>query len=588
MRGPAVATWLAVAAVAAAPLVLGDYPLALLTYVGLSAIVALGLVLLTGKAGLSSFGQAAFVGIGAYVSAIVSTQAGVSPWLTLPLSLGASGLCALLGARVMVRLSGHYLSLATIAFGAAMFFLFGGLEVTGGQSGLSGIPPLTAFGVAFTAAVPGYLFVWAVLLGLLAMLGQLLDSRAGRAIRALKDHAAMAEAMGIDTASAKTWVFVIACVMAGFVGWFYAHFQRFVNPSPFSLAQGIEYVFMAVLGGAELLWGAVAGAFIVTLLKPVLQADLPRLLGMPGNFEGVVFGAIVILIFQFASDGLLPRLRRAFGWSGTAPRPIGAAGLPARGLVAVAGVPALRVEGARRAFGGVVANDDVGLSVGAREIVALIGPNGAGKSTFFDLVTGVTQADAGAFELYGRSITGLGARAVALMGVSRSFQHVRLVGDMSAIENVALGAHPRGRCGVLAGMLRTDAAEERALLACAMRQLERVGLAELAWQPASSLALGQQRLLEIARALAADPLLLLLDEPAAGLRHQEKQALAALIGGLRDEGLAVLLVEHDMDFVMTLADRVVVLEFGRVIASGTPAEVQADIRVQDAYLGAAA
>ena len=588
MRGERVAVGLTVAAIAGAPLVLGDFPLALLTYVGLSAIVALGLVLLTGKAGLSSFGQAAFVGIGAYVSAIVSTQAGISPWLTLPLALAASGVCALLGALVMVRLSGHYLSLATIAFGAAMFFLFGGLEVTGGQSGLSGIPPLRAFGVSFTGAVPGYLFVWGALLACLAVLGQLLDSRAGRAIRALKEHAAMAEAMGIDTAAAKTWVFVIACVMAGFVGWFYAHFQRFVNPSPFSLAQGIEYVFMAVLGGAELLWGAVAGAFIVTLLKPVLQAKLPSLLGMQGNFEGVVFGAIVILIFQFASDGLLPRLRKLLGWSEIVPRVIGPATLPARGLVPVAGLPALLVAGARRVFGGVVANDDVGLAVHRAEIVALIGPNGAGKSTFFDLVTGVQRADAGVFELYGRSIAGLGARAVARMGVARSFQHVRLVGDMSAIENVALGAHPRGRRGVLAGMLRADRAEERALLRCAMRQLERVGLAELAWQPAASLALGQQRLLEIARALAADPLLLLLDEPAAGLRHQEKQALARLIAGLRDDGMAVLLVEHDMDFVMGLADRVVVLQYGRVIAAGTPAEVQDDPQVQDAYLGAAA
>jgi branched-chain amino acid transport system permease protein len=584
MRGPNLAAGLAVAAIAAAPLVLGDYQLALLTYVGLSAIVALGLVLMTGKAGLSSFGQAAFVGIGAYVSAIVSMQAGLSPWLTLPLALLASGLCALLGALVMVRLSGHYLSLATIAFGAAMFFLFGGLDITGGQSGLSGIPAVAAFGVTFTQAVPGYAFVWAAVLGLLWALGNLLDSRTGRAIRALKEHAAMAEAMGIDTAAAKTWVFVIACVMAGFVGWFYAHFQRFVNPSPFSLAQGIEYVFMAVLGGAGMLWGAVAGALIVTLLKPLLQAGLPLVLGMQGNFEGVVFGAIVILIFQFADDGLLPRLRRLLGWSDITPRPIVPAALPGRPLAAGTG-PVLRVAGARRAFGGVVANEDVGLAVQAAEIVALIGPNGAGKSTFFDLVTGVTRADAGVFELDGRSIAGLGARAIARLGVARSFQHVRLVGDMSVIENVALGAHPRGRRGVIAGLLRADRAEERALLACAMRQLERVGLAELAWQPAAALALGQQRILEIARALAADPRLLLLDEPAAGLRHQEKQALAALIRALRDEGMAVLLVEHDMDFVMTLADRVVVLEFGRVIAAGTPRDVQHDARVQDAYLG---
>jgi branched-chain amino acid transport system permease protein len=570
-------------AIAAAPVALGEYHLALVTYVGLSAIVALGLVLLTGKAGLSSFGQAAFVGIGAYISAVLTLRTGISPWLTLPLSLLAAGIAAWAAALVVVRLSGHYLSLATIAFGVAMFYLFGGLDITGGQSGLAGIPGLSIGGFAFSNALPNYVFVWAVLLGLIAMMANLLDSRMGRAIRALKDGELMAEAMGIDTADTKTSVFVIACVMAGFVGWFYAHFQRFVNPSAFSLGQGIEYLFMAVLGGANLLWGAVAGAAIVTLLKPILQAHLPGLIGMSGNFEGVVFGIVVILLFQFATEGLLPRLRRALRWPDITPRALAAAArLPARTRQSA---PSLIVTGARKAFGGIVANADVTLTLHGGEIVALIGPNGAGKSTFFDLITGITKPDAGAFMLNGHPIAGCSSREIARRGVSRTFQHVRLIADMSVLENVAIGAHSRGTRGIVAAMLRLDRSEEHELLFDAWRQLERVGLAKFAWNAAGSLSLGQQRILEIARALAGDPQFLLLDEPAAGLRHQEKQVLGGFIRGLRDQGLAVLLVEHDMDFVMTLADRVVVMEFGRVIASGAPRDVQNDARVQAAYLG---
>ncbi len=578
MRAERIAPGLAIAAIATAPAWLGAYQLALLTYVGLSAIVALGLVVLTGNAGLSSFGQAAIVGIGAYVAAILTTQAGLSPWLTLPAALAVCGLGAWSGGVVMVRLSGHYLSLATIAFGAAMYFLFGGLEITGGQNGLS-VPD-----TLFEGAALNYAIVWAALLANMTMLANLLDSRMGRAIRALKEHAAMAEAMGIDTNAAKSGVFVIACLMAGLVGWFYAYFQRFVNPSPFSLAAGIDYVFMAVLGGAEMLWGAVAGAAIVTLLKPVLQARLPWLLGAAGNFEGVVFGAIVILLFQFAPEGLLPRLRAWLGWSGLRARAVSGGQLPSGHGISAGEV--LSVEGARKSFGGLLANADVGLTVNASEVVALIGPNGAGKSTFFDLVTGATRADAGAFRLGGQTITGLSTRAIARRGLARSFQHVRLVGDMTAIENVALGAHRRGARSMLSSMLGLGRAEERAFLATALHQLERTGLGHLAWQNAASFALGQQRILEIARALAADPILLLLDEPAAGLRHQEKQALATMIRALRSDGLAILLVEHDMDFVMALADRVVVMEFGRVIASGKPRAVQADRRVQEAYLGA--
>ena len=572
-----------VAVIGIAPLVAPAFYVTLLNYIGLYSLVALGLVLLTGVAGQTSFGQAAFVGLGAYTTAVLTTQYGFSPWATLPIALVVTLAVGYVLGIMTLSMGGHYLPLATIAWGISLYYLMGTIESFGGFTGLTGVPPVSIFGFALLKESDFYYFIWAVVLAALWCVANVLDSRPGRAIRALKQGGAMVEAFGVHPGRMKTAVFVIAALLACLSGWLYAHLQRFVNPTPFGINQGIEYLFMAVVGGAASVWGAVLGATLITLLKTWLQDLLPKLIGEAGQFEMIVFGVLLVVMLHYARDGLLPYLQRFI------PRPKRALPLAADRLhhrvMPVADSPVLDVKSARKTFGGLIAVNDVTFNVRAREIVGLIGPNGAGKSTCFNLISGALEATAGSITFMGQALTGQSASMISRLGLARTFQHVKLVATMTVIENVALGAYLRGTKGILASALKFNGEDEAAALGEAMRQLERVGLAEHAHDAASSLPLGKQRIVEIARALASDPILLLLDEPAAGLRFAEKAQLATLIRSLKGEGMTVLLVEHDMDFVMGLVDRLVVLNFGQKLAQGLPEAVQADPAVREAYLG---
>jgi branched-chain amino acid transport system permease protein len=554
-------------------------------FVGINGILAFSMyaVLIAGQLSLA---QAGFASIAAYTSAVLTMEAGLPFPVVLVIGMAVAAGAALLLGLPVLRLRGVFLAIATIGFGEVVRITALNLDVTGGAIGLRPIPRLTQLWHVYLAlGTCAYLF-W-----------RMRPSRLGRSLAALKEDEVAARAMGIDTVRVKLFAFTLSGALAGLAGALFAHYARFISPGEFGFERAVETLLFAIVGGLGHWLGPILGGGFLTLLP-----ELQRELGIEaGWLRPALNGTLLLLVILFLPSGLVgvgrrivpAGLRHRLDVSSVQPAdgPTERAPEPAE-IPAVAGdAPAVAVlSGVGKDYGGVHALRDVSCAIRSGEILGLIGPNGAGKTTLVNVLTGLTAATSGTVVVGDTDIGGLTADRVNALGVSRTFQQTKLFANLSAIENVMVGGHRVAVATFLARLafLPWTRRREREHAARADRCLALVGLAGQSGAPAASLSYGDRRRLEIARGLCAEPDLLVLDEPAAGMNHVEAAALGTLIRQVAALGVTVLLIEHNVGLVMDTCTRVVVLNFGEVIADGAPATVARDPEVVRAYLGDAA
>ncbi|MFG1997672.1 ATP-binding cassette domain-containing protein [Spirillospora sp. NPDC048911] len=546
---------------------LDDYALTVAASILIYAILGLGINIVVGYAGLLDLGFAAFYAIGAYVSGLLILKQEWNFWLTLPVAIGAAALAGLIIGYPTLRLRSDYLAIVTLGFGEIIRITVINMDVTGGPNGLTGIPPVMLFGREIVTPVDFFYLVLVVFAIVLAVTGLLARSRLAYAWRAVRSDDRAAEAVGVPTRRVKLLAYVLGAAVGAVAGPLNAAQLGTVDPSNFTFLTSLFVLLVIIIGGMGSRPGVVLGAIVVVALPEVLRAVQ--------DYRGLIFAILLIIIILIRPQGLWPARLRHLELPEAPPDKSLESALEKSDPAA--GGRLLEVNGLNRSFGGVTAVEDLRLELNAGEVISVIGPNGAGKTTAFNCITGMIAPSAGSIAIDGRDVAGHAPHRVAAAGLARTFQNIRLFDDMTVAENVLIGRFARDR-----GLLRPLSSAD---LAVVRRSLDFVGLYEAAARPASALSYGDRRRLEIARALAADPRVILLDEPAAGANPTEKQALMDLIARIRALGVAVVLIEHDVALVMSVSDRVTVLEYGRTIAAGPPAEIQEDQRVIAAYLG---